>query len=180
MIMPNQPEFRSYIYLIEDSNKRPIYIGKSRRVKMRYTNHKQRFGDDCILRILEVTDIFDADFWEQHYISLYISWGFTLANRSYVYNSINREKQKINFEKRIEKEQVATSKQDRKIKEKIKLRHYEDYELLEITGQRLNRMLWKAKMDMLQEFKKEIDHPRDKYKYVSAKDYINIKILTLS
>lgn len=77
----------------------PMYIGQTNNPKNRIYKHiynakkegrKQKVyawirslinkGFYPTIEILEECDSNDVDFWEQHYISLYKSWGFTLKN----------------------------------------------------------------------------------------------------
>lgn len=87
-----------YIYsLTNPVNNLVYYIGKTQFPKQRlleHTRHAKRLdqpkdfvclsildsGKAPILDILEESDVDQIDFWEEHYIFLYRSWGFDLAN----------------------------------------------------------------------------------------------------
>lgn len=66
----------------------PFYIGRTQYIKERFATHKRAFGDDityCILHECEK----NVNFWEQHHIWLYRSYGFNLKNRRVIKNKIN-------------------------------------------------------------------------------------------
>lgn len=71
-----------YIYeLVKDGN--PYYIGRSSNPKRRSYSHKQlgRFDySTCEMNVIMEVDKSEMTFWEEHYISLYRSWGFDLLN----------------------------------------------------------------------------------------------------
>ena len=69
-----------YIYTLE-RNDIPFYVGRTNNPSRRLTDHKQRFGTDITLSVIEETD--NPEFWEEHYIWLYQSWGFILENKTY-------------------------------------------------------------------------------------------------
>lgn len=89
----------SYIYTLADPIDYSIrYVGQSQEPKTRFSAHKSAAkrtaglhsskwiksllnkGLSPILNIEGVYDLADIDFWEQHYISIYKSWGFKLTN----------------------------------------------------------------------------------------------------
>jgi len=86
----------TYIYsLIDPRNGDIRYIGKTNNTKLRLSNHLvekhktykvnwikslKKINLKPILEILDKVLIEDWQFWEQHYISLYKSWGFKLTN----------------------------------------------------------------------------------------------------
>lgn len=89
----------SYIYSLSDPRTRGIrYIGKTNNLATRRSHHCSSYHNRAnthkcnwvrslltkgLLPTLDVVDEVDryrSDFWEQHYISLYRSWGFRLTN----------------------------------------------------------------------------------------------------
>ncbi len=90
----------TYIYSLEDPRKnKPRYIGKTVNVKKRLCAHIRRAknkgnstykdnwirkllseGVEPVLVIVDKVEGKQSNFWEQHYISLYKSWGFSLTN----------------------------------------------------------------------------------------------------
>jgi len=69
------------IYVLEKNNI-PFYIGKCNNINVRYCQHKKKYGDDTIIKILELVE---EDNWkdkEKYYISLYKSNGFKLENKN--------------------------------------------------------------------------------------------------
>lgn len=60
----------------------PFYIGKTNNIYGREYSHKQTYGCDTILEILDEVPINKWRFWEAYYISLYRSWGFKLKNKN--------------------------------------------------------------------------------------------------
>jgi len=89
---------KTFIYaLIDPITEEVRYIGKSNNPKKRFSGHvvdknktyktmwirslkKQNLSP--ILEIIDSVSFFEWEFWEQHYISLYRSWGFRLTNLS--------------------------------------------------------------------------------------------------
>jgi hypothetical protein len=86
----------TYIYSLSDPITNNVrYIGKSDNPEKRYTTHLAEYGGYhkvCWIKSLKKIglkpklDIIDCipdnewQFWEEHYISLYKSWGFKLTN----------------------------------------------------------------------------------------------------
>jgi hypothetical protein len=69
----------TFIYCLITDNV-PFYIGKTRRPQSRFNSHKRQF--QCEILILDEVDDSEWKFWEQHYISLFKSWGFKLKNKN--------------------------------------------------------------------------------------------------
>ncbi len=88
----------TFIYSLSDPITSDVrYIGKANNPKRRYANHLFAFDNfhksrwiksllnkelKPILEIIDEVPITEWQFWEQHYISLYKSWGFNLTNIS--------------------------------------------------------------------------------------------------
>jgi hypothetical protein len=73
----------------------PIYIGQSLYPKRRLSFHKKHFNRKTITLLkLHECDPFDKFFWERHYISLFQSWGFDLANKD---DEAYRQKSRLDF-----------------------------------------------------------------------------------
>lgn len=70
-----------YIYCLYKQNI-PFYIGKTKNIKDRISNHKKTFGSNIELIILDQCELGNWKFWERFYISLFISWGFKLENKN--------------------------------------------------------------------------------------------------
>ncbi len=109
----------SYIYcLIDPRNNQIIYIGQSVNPRARYNRHVADskyanthnrswikglidLGFKPVLDIIEESSCGEIDFWEQHYISLYKSWGFDLTNHDLggkshrVYSKFMRDKMSL-------------------------------------------------------------------------------------
>lgn len=93
------------IYLLEKNNI-PIYVGKTiNSLNRRLNQHKKTFGKDIVILLVDECNVYDWRFWEEYYISLFKSWGFTLKNKNNggcgpVYYSLEErkkfEKPKIN------------------------------------------------------------------------------------
>lgn len=89
---------KSFIYiLIDPRNQQVRYVGKSDNGEERYPKswklskkegrHKRywvesllKLGLEPLLEVIDEVNIFEWEFWERHYISLYKSWGFDLTN----------------------------------------------------------------------------------------------------
>lgn len=69
------------IYILERNNI-PFYIGKSNGPNIRFYKHKEKFGEQIILEIIDEVPISEWKFWEIWYISLFKSWGFKLENKN--------------------------------------------------------------------------------------------------
>lgn len=71
------------IYFLEKNNI-PFYVGKtteSFRVKREY-KHKERFGQDVNMFILDYVEEQGWKFWECYWISQFQTWGFVLENKN--------------------------------------------------------------------------------------------------
>lgn len=86
---------KTYIYILIDPETQQVrYVGKTVNLKKRYNNHlfpdnnyyvskwTRKLMSKGLRPILEVIDeVFEGwEFWEQHYISLFRSWGYKLTN----------------------------------------------------------------------------------------------------
>jgi len=60
----------------------PFYIGKTNGIKWRKQSHRCTYGFDTILETIDEVPINEWKFWENHYISLFKSWGFMLENKN--------------------------------------------------------------------------------------------------
>jgi len=85
-----------FIYSLSDPITLNVkYVGKTFRPKRRFNDHLKCKGNtkkDCwiknllkrglkpVFEIIEESNEIDCDFWEQHWISLFKSWGFDLKN----------------------------------------------------------------------------------------------------
>lgn len=69
-----------YIYFLHKNDNIPFYVGKTNNTIKRRLNHKQHFGFDVCLEIIDEIPSDEWKFWEKHYISLFKSWGFKLNN----------------------------------------------------------------------------------------------------
>ena len=70
------------IYYLCKEDGIPFYVGKSNDVNSRKHNHKQTYGNNTLLEIIDKVNINEWRFWEEHYISLFKSWGFKLTNKN--------------------------------------------------------------------------------------------------
>ena len=71
------------IYFLHKGDNIPFYIGKTKNKNLhRNYQHKYTYGSDTMLEILDEVPTKDWKFWEQHYISLFKSWGFDLKNKN--------------------------------------------------------------------------------------------------
>jgi hypothetical protein len=71
-----------YIYFLHKNDNTPFYIGKTNNIKKRKLNHKQHFGFNICLEVIDKIPSNEWKFWEKHYISLFKSWGFNLMNKN--------------------------------------------------------------------------------------------------
>jgi hypothetical protein len=59
-----------------------FYIGKTINVYSRLYEHKQKYGSDIEIIILDEVKDNEWIFWEKYYISLFKSWGYELKNKN--------------------------------------------------------------------------------------------------
>lgn len=71
------------IYYLEDQDGVPFYIGKTKYIKSRLQDHRQKFKNRVKNIIVLEKDIPEAQskFLEFFYIDLFLSWGFVLDNK---------------------------------------------------------------------------------------------------
>ena len=71
---------KTFIYVLEN-NSIPVYVGKAKNPKTRFSYHKRTKIITGYFIIDEVPHN-DWKFWEKHYISLFKSWNFVLLNKN--------------------------------------------------------------------------------------------------
>lgn len=72
----------TYVYFIHKGDNIPCYIGKTVNPQDRLKNHKAKNKQYLHLEILDEVPSSEWKFWEEWYIELFISWGFTLENKT--------------------------------------------------------------------------------------------------
>jgi hypothetical protein len=75
---------KTIIYYLHRGNNIPFYIGKTKNSsKKRQGEHRNKLNNKNIyLEIVDEVSNNEWKFWEQHYISLFKSWGFKLDNKN--------------------------------------------------------------------------------------------------
>lgn len=74
--------YTTNIYILLDEHDYVFYVGQSDNTENRLKAHKERFGHNTTMEIIDKVVYPYANFFEAHYISLYRSWGFVLKNKS--------------------------------------------------------------------------------------------------
>ena len=73
---------KTYIYYLERRGI-PFYIGKTNKPSNRQNSHRAKRNDFTLkLHTLDLVNKNEWKFWENHYISLFKSWGFILENKN--------------------------------------------------------------------------------------------------
>jgi hypothetical protein len=73
---------KTYIYYLERGGI-PFYIGKTNKPSNRQNSHRAKRNDFTLkLHTLDLVNKNEWKFWENHYISLFKSWGFILENKN--------------------------------------------------------------------------------------------------
>ena len=70
------------IYYLHRGNNIPFYIGKTISEKDRKHQHKNKFGKDVILEVIDEVPTEEWRYWEEFYILLFKQWGFKLENKN--------------------------------------------------------------------------------------------------
>jgi len=70
------------LYYLHKGDDIPFYIGKTISEKDRKHHHKNTFGKDTMLEIIDEVLTEEWRYWEEFYISLFKSWGFNLKNKN--------------------------------------------------------------------------------------------------
>lgn len=70
------------IYYLHKGDNVPFYIGKTTSEKDRKSQHRNTFGKDTILEIIDEVPTQEWKFWEEFYISLFKQWDFKLTNKN--------------------------------------------------------------------------------------------------
>lgn len=74
---------KTYIYFLHKGDNIPFYIGKSVNNNLtRSYQHKQTYGKNTILEVIDIVDTNEWKFWEKYWISQFKSWGFILLNKN--------------------------------------------------------------------------------------------------
>jgi hypothetical protein len=71
-----------YIYYLHLGDNQPIYIGKTNSLSIRLKSHKRNLGNNIFIEEIDLIPFSEWKFWEQHYISLFKSWGYLLLNKN--------------------------------------------------------------------------------------------------
>lgn len=71
----------AFIYYLHNGNDIPFYVGQTNSTKNRIKSHKERFGLNTKLEIIDIVNYDNRMFWEKHYMQLFISWDFVLVNK---------------------------------------------------------------------------------------------------
>ena len=66
--------------MLIDDNDNVRYIGKTKNLQSRSTDHKIKYPN-CKFEIIDEIPTSEWKFWERHYIWLYKSWGFSIDNK---------------------------------------------------------------------------------------------------
>lgn len=72
----------TFIYFLEREDKIPFWVGKTNNIKYRFSKHKTKFGKNINIVKIDNIPLSEWRFWEEHYISLFKSWGFKLENKN--------------------------------------------------------------------------------------------------
>jgi hypothetical protein len=72
----------TYIYFIHKGDNIPCYIGKTVNITHRSKHHKAMNKEYTHMEILDEVPSTEWKFWEEWYIQLFLSWGFTLENKT--------------------------------------------------------------------------------------------------
>lgn len=80
-LLPNKLDNMTSIYALLKENY-VFYIGKTINVHSRLYEHKQKYGFNIEIIILDEVEDNEWVFWEKYYISLFKSWGYILKNKN--------------------------------------------------------------------------------------------------
>jgi predicted GIY-YIG superfamily endonuclease len=69
------------IYYLE-KKKEIFYVGYTKNIKNRITEHRRRFGIETEIHILEYVNTSDKKYWESYWIEQFKQWGFNLINKN--------------------------------------------------------------------------------------------------
>ena len=70
-----------YIYFLHKGNNIPFYVGKTKDIKVRQTNHRNKKNDQSIkLEVLDEVQENEWKYWECYWIEQFKQWGFDLKN----------------------------------------------------------------------------------------------------
>lgn len=71
------------IYYLHNGDNIPFYVGEtSVQLNSRNAHHKQKYGTTTQIELVDEVENDEWRFWEEHYISLFRSWGFNLKNKN--------------------------------------------------------------------------------------------------
>jgi hypothetical protein len=80
-LLPNKLDNMTSIYALLKENY-VFYIGKTINIHSRLYVHKQKYGFNIEIIILDEVEDNEWVFWEKYYISLFKSWGYILKNKN--------------------------------------------------------------------------------------------------
>jgi hypothetical protein len=70
------------IYYLHKGDNKPFYVGKTKNIKIRILDHKNKFGRDTQIQEITSVPLNEWKHWEQYYIDLYTTQGFILKNKN--------------------------------------------------------------------------------------------------
>lgn len=70
------------IYYLHTGNDIPFYVGKTISEKDRKYHHRNKFGKDTILVVIDEVPTEEWKYWEEFYIAIFKGWGFLLENKN--------------------------------------------------------------------------------------------------
>jgi len=74
---------KTFIYYLHKGDNIPFYVGKTKNLKSRLTEHKIKKNNNSIeLNVIEEVNKDDWKFWECYWIEQFTSWGFILKNKN--------------------------------------------------------------------------------------------------
>jgi len=71
-----------HIYFIHKGDSIPCYVGKTNNLKKRLAIHKHWNSEYTNIELIDSISDTEWKFWEEWYIELFYSWGFTLENKT--------------------------------------------------------------------------------------------------
>jgi len=70
------------IYYLHKGDNIPFYVGKTISESARKSHHRNKFGKDVLLEVIDEVPTREWKYWEEFYIWLFKSWGFLLENKN--------------------------------------------------------------------------------------------------
>jgi hypothetical protein len=111
------------IYILEKNNI-PFYVGKAKDIIRRKNRHKQAYGYDIDLYVIDNVEEKNWKFWECYWIEQFRQWGFDLLNKNKGGGGPNKHREEIKQKMKKPRKKGTGNKISKTLKERNHSQYY--------------------------------------------------------